>query len=155
MGLASPQIAEESIANLTAVDGVYTWEEATAETDKYQLIKTKTAGGVFSPFGALLPPKQDNPALQTLVGNVKEFGAAGWSAGDIVTMAIGQDQLVGGVVLEPVERTATVDVNGGFTLTPDKGADVTVRVKYAATGRVYFTKSFTVSDDDIKNVKDY
>lgn len=149
------QIAEEDVANLTDVDGVYTWEESTAETGKYQLVKTRTAGGVLSLFGALLPPVQGNPALQTLTGNVKEFGASDWSAGDTVTMSIERDQLIGGVVLEPVVRTAIVDANGGFTLTPDKGADVTVKVMYAATGKVYFAKSFVVSDDNIMNIKDY
>lgn len=154
-GAEFTQIAEEDVSALTEVDGVYTWEEATAETDKYQLVKTRTAGGVLSSFGMLLPPIQDNPALQTLAGNVKEFGASDWSAGDTVTMTIERDQLVGGVVLEPVVRTATIDANGGFVLTPDKGVDVTVKVAYAATGKVYFAKSFVVSDDNIMNIKDY
>jgi len=156
-GTLFSQIGEELIANLTydAETELYSWELAAADTSRYQLIKTKSAGGIESFSGAFLPPLPSNPALQSLYGSAKEFGAATWSQGDTVEMTMGRDQLVNGVILEPVTRTTTVDANGQFTLTPDKGAEVTVQVKNASTGKVYFAKTFVVSADDQKNIKDY
>lgn len=157
LGTLFAQIGEELIANLTydAETELYTWTLAEASTSRYQLIKTKSAGGVESFSGAFLPPLPSNPGLQSLYGSAKEFGAAIWSQGDTVEMTMGRDQLVGGVILEPVTRTTTVDANGQFVLTPDKGVEVVVKVKNQTTGKVYYNKSFVVSSDDQKNIKDY
>lgn len=156
-GAVFSQIGEELLASLAydAGTGLYSWELPAAATSRYQLIKTKSAGGIESFSGAFLPPLPSNPALQSLYGSAKEFGAATWSQGDTVEMTMGRDQLVGGVVLEPITRTAVVDANGQFVLTPDKGAEVTVQIRNASTGKVYFAKTFLVSSDDQKNIKDY
>lgn len=155
-GTAFAQIGEELIANLTydAETELYSWELAEADTSRYQLIKTKSAGGIESFSGAFLPPLPSNPLLQSLYGSAKEFGAATWSAGDTVEMTMGKDQLINGVILEPTTRTTTVDANGQFVLTPDKGVEVKVQVKNQ-DGKIYFSKSFVVSSDDQKNIKDY
>lgn len=157
LGTLFAQIGEELIANLTydAETELYTWTLAGASTSRYQLIKTKSAGGIESFSGCFLPPLPSNPALQSLYGSAKEFGAATWSQGDTVEMTMYQEQLVGGVILEPVKRTVAVDTNGQFVLTPDKGCEITVQIKNQTTGKVYFSKSFMVSSDDQKNIKDY
>jgi hypothetical protein len=151
------QIGEELIANLVYDEetGIYTWTLSDADTSHYQLIKTKSAGGIESFSGAFLPPLPSNPALQSLYGSAKEFGAATWSVGDTVEMTMFREQIGNGVILEPVTRTATVDANGQFVLTPDKGVEVTVQVKNVTTGKVYFSKSFVVDTEDQKNIKDY
>lgn len=157
-GVTFSLVGEELIANLVydAETGIYTWTLSAADTSHYQLIKTKSAGGIESFAGAFLPPLPSNPALQSLYGSAKEFGAATWSEGDTVEMTMGgREQLVNGVILEPVTRTATVDANGQFVLTPDKGCEVTVQAKNHTTGKVYYSKSFVVSADDQKNIKDY
>ncbi len=157
-GVTFSLVGEELIANLVydAETGIYTWTLSAADTSHYQLIKTKSAGGIEAFSGAFLPPLPSNPALQSLYGSAKEFGAATWSEGDTVEMTMGgREQLVNGVILEPVTRTATVDANGQFVLTPDKGCEVTVQAKNHTTGKVYYSKSFTVDSSDQKNIKDY
>lgn len=156
-GLVFTLLAEELIANLDCdeVSGVFTWSNDDGDTSRYQMIKTKSSGGIEAFSGAFIPPLPSNPALQSLYGSAKEFGAATWSVGDTVEMTMGRDQLVNGIILEPVVRTTTVDANGQFVLTPDKGAEITVRIKNAGTGRVYFTKSFLVDSSDQKNIKEY
>jgi hypothetical protein len=151
------EIGQALISSLTydAVTQTYSWPLAGANTARYQLIKTKTAGGVENFFGAFLPPLPSNPGLQSLSGSAKEFGVTTWSVGDTVEMTMGREQLVNGVIMEPAVRTATVDANGQFLLTPDKGAEVLVQARNHTTGKVYFSKSFTVSSDDQKNIKDY
>jgi hypothetical protein len=156
-GVAYAELGEELIANLTYDAGtqLYAWTLAAASTARYQLIKTKSAGGIESFSGAFLPPLPSNPALQSLYGSAKEFGAATWSAGDTVEMTLFREQIGNGVILEPVTRTATVDANGQFVLTPDKGVEIAVQVKNVTTGKTYFSKSFVVDTEDQKNIKDY
>lgn len=156
-GSGFTSIGEELLANLTPdpVTGAYSWELAAADTSRYQLIKTKSSGGIECFSGVLVPPLPSNPVLQSVYGSAKEFGVATWSTGDTVEMTMTQDQMVDGVILEPVTRTVLVDANGMFVLTPDKGVKVKVQVKNQGDGKVYFSKSFTVSSEDQKNIKDY
>jgi hypothetical protein len=150
------QIAEEQVANLPVDDdGVYTWALPEGDTTHYQLVKTRSALGIESFSGFLLPPLPANPTLQSLYGSAKEFGSADWAVDDIVNLTMDNNQLVGDVILEPVTLSTTINANGLFSLTVDKGAGVTLQIKNVTTGKVYFSKSFTVSDDDQKNIKDY
>jgi hypothetical protein len=155
--LLNDQTPNPETGNLTydPVTGTYSWELAAADTSRYQLIKTKSAGGIECFSGVLMPPLPSNPVLQSVYGSAKEFGVATWSVGDTVEMTMTQDQMVDGVILEPVTRTVLVDANGMFVLTPDKGVKVKVQVKNQGTGKIYFSKSFTVSSEDQKNIKDY
>jgi hypothetical protein len=153
-GITFTLLSSSLLSALTEVDGVYSWTVAAADSSHYQQIKCVSAGGRESDFGAILPPMPSSAVLQTLFGTVKEFASAVWSVGDTVTMTIQRDTLENGLVLEPVVKTATVNANGLFTLTPDKGADVNITIA-GSDGVIYFDKSFTVSDDDTKDIKDY
>jgi hypothetical protein len=154
-GAEYAEIGRSLLSALPMESGKYVWELAEADGANYQLIKTATAGGVVSPFGALLPPLPSVPGLQALHGNAKEFGAATWSEGDTVTMTLQGEQLVGGVVLEPVTRVTAVNAQGLFTLTPDKGATVTIKIANVTTGKVYYTRIITITQDSARNLSDY
>lgn len=149
------EIGRSLLSALPVESGKYVWELAEADGANYQLVKTVTTGGVVSPFGMLLPPLPSVPGLQSLTGNAKEFGAATWSEGDTVTMTLQGEQLVGGVVLEPVARTTSVNAQGLFALTPDKGATVTIKIANVTTGKVYYTRTITVTQDSVRNLSDY
>lgn len=154
-GAEYAEIGRSLLSSLPVSSGKYVWELAAADNAKYQLIRTATADGVVSPFGMLLPPLPSSPGLQSLHGNAKEFASATWSVGDTVTMTLQGEQLIGDVVLEPVTRTTTVNAQGLFTLTPDKGATVTIKIANVTTGKTYYTRTITVTQDSVRNLSDY
>ncbi len=154
-GTEYTEIGRSLLSALPVESGKYVWELAEADNTNYQLVKTATSGGVVSPFGVLLPPLPSVPGLQALHGNAKEFGAATWSEGDTVTMTLQGEQLVGGIVLEPVTRVTAVNAQGLFTLTPDKGATVTIKIANVTTGKVYYTRIITITQDSARNLSDY
>ena len=154
-GLEFTEIADELVASLDVVDDFIIWPLEAADPANYQMIKTKSAGGVESAFGAMLPPLPTSPGLQSVFGSVKEFGAATWAENDVVEVTMKGNQLNSGVVVEPVVLQTTVNVNGLFAILVDKGCNVTLQVKNASTLKPYFTKAFEVSADDLMDVKDY
>lgn len=154
-GAEYTEVGRSLLSALPMESGKYVWELAEADGTNYQLVKTATSGGVVSSFGVLLPPLPSVPGLQALHGNAKEFGAATWSEGDTVTMTLQGEQLVGGIVLEPVTRATAVNAQGLFTLTPDKGAIVSIKVANVTTGKVYYNRVITVTQDSVRNLSDY
>jgi len=156
-GAAFAPIGEEQVVNLDVdpLSEKYVWPLEVADTARYQMLKTRSAGGIESAFGALLPPLPANPGLQTVFGTVKEFGSPDWAEGDIVEATMKGNQLNSGTIVEPVTAATTVNANGLFSLPLDKGCDVTLQVKDAASHKPYFTRSFTVNDADQMDIKDY
>jgi hypothetical protein len=103
-------------------------------------------------------PAAPSPEQQTLYGFAREFAANVWSAGDVATMTINPNNSdSAGTILKPWVATATVDANGMFSFTPDKGAqNVTVKLTPAGGGQPYYRKTIPViSQDDEKNVTAY
>lgn len=114
-------------------------------------IPGSTAPVVPTPY---TPPDAN---LQVLIVNAKKFAEATWAEGDTVTMTLqNQDggQAAGGSALQPTTKTTTINSDGNAFLTPDKGAAVTVKINKTGE-RVYFSKSFIVTDDDERDITAY
>lgn len=64
------------IADLTIdpVSDKYVWESAVAAPDKYHQVKTKSASGIYSSFGAIIPPRPTDPDMCTILADVVTFG---------------------------------------------------------------------------------
>jgi hypothetical protein len=103
-------------------------------------------------------PAAPSPEQQTLYGYAREFAANVWSQGDVATMTINPNNSDSvGTILKPWVATATVDANGMFSFTPDKGArNVTIKLAPVGGGQPYFRKTIPeISPDDEMNITAY
>lgn len=94
-----------------ALAGKYVWASALADPAKYHQLKTESAGGVQSTFGAILPPRSADPAVCIIYAETKSLGLQPVAA-EKMTIRIKTPKGVGGTVIDDASQTAVTDANG-------------------------------------------
>jgi len=136
-----------SILLVDTATGKLKWTSALADPAKYHQLKTESSAGIVSSFGAILPPKLDNPDMCMISVDVRSHDMVAVQKYPVAITP--RTQALNGIIFDGIVDKVETGVNGRVTFVVAKGGvyDIslgTIKKTIDTTGKTFINVAETL-----------